>query len=123
MVDPKRSDGSEDKGGGEGAREGGRAAKSGGEAAKSGNEGARTSAARDDVILGRAVRDLREAKALSEEALAGRLGVPSTYVGRLERGERGASRRSLRKILGVLEATHADLAAAIARHEQAAPDS
>jgi transcriptional regulator with XRE-family HTH domain len=45
--------------------------------------------------LGRAVRTLREARALTQETLADRAGMSANYVGDTERGERNISVRAL----------------------------
>jgi transcriptional regulator with XRE-family HTH domain len=52
---------------------------------------AELSAEQDQVILGRALRSLRNEAGLTQEQLAGRLKVDPTFVGRLERGQRGAA--------------------------------
>ena len=56
------------------------------------------------VKFGQRVRELREAKHLSQEDLAFRAGVHRTYLGGIERGERNPSLRNiaaLAKALGV----------------------
>jgi transcriptional regulator with XRE-family HTH domain len=47
--------------------------------------------ARARIILGRRIRELRTALALSQEELADRAGLHRTYVGAVERGERNVS--------------------------------
>jgi transcriptional regulator with XRE-family HTH domain len=49
-------------------------------------------------IFGRNLRAYREAKGLSQEALADQLGVHRTYMGGIERGERNLTLRSVEKI-------------------------
>ncbi len=53
--------------------------------------------------LGRNVRRWREARGLSQEALADRLGLHRTYVGGVERGERNLTLRSVERLAGMLE--------------------
>ena len=78
-------------------------------------------ALRDQIVLGKALRELREKTGLTQEAVADRLKVFPTFVGRLERGERGARWHSVRKILRALEATPEDFGAAIDRQEKKTP--
>jgi transcriptional regulator with XRE-family HTH domain len=47
--------------------------------------------------VGRAIRQLRKARGLSQEELAYRAGVHRTYVGGVERGERNVTVDSLHK--------------------------
>jgi transcriptional regulator with XRE-family HTH domain len=49
-------------------------------------------------ILGRNLREYRQARGLSQEAFADVLGVHRTYMGSIERGERNLTLRSLEKI-------------------------
>jgi len=87
-----------------------------------GKKGPRTpEALRDQVVLGKALRELREGTGLTQEAVAHKLEVFPTFVGRLERGERGARWHSVRKILRALEATPEDFGAAIERQEKSTP--
>lgn len=78
-------------------------------------------ALRDRVVLGRALRELRGGVGLTQEALADRLGVFPTFVGRLERGVRGARWHTVRKVLRALEVQPAEFAAAIERQEELYP--
>jgi transcriptional regulator with XRE-family HTH domain len=64
---------------------------------------AELTAEQDQVILGRALRALRNEAGITQEQLAGRLKVDPTFVGRLERGQRGAHWRTIRRILGALD--------------------
>ncbi len=70
-------------------------------------------AEQDQIILGGALRALRKGAGMTQEQLAERLGVDPTFVGRLERGQRGAHWRTIRRILAALDASVSDFAAAI----------
>lgn len=70
-------------------------------------------AEQDQLILGDALRALRKSAGMTQEQLAERLGVDPTFVGRLERGQRGAHWRTIRRILAALDAGVSDFAAAI----------
>ena len=48
--------------------------------------------------VGRQLRAYREAKGLSQEAFAHKLGVHRTYMGGVERGERNLTLRSVERI-------------------------
>lgn len=72
---------------------------------------------RDRIVLGRALRELRNGLGLTQEAVADRLGVFPTFVGRLERGERGARWHTVRKVLRALEVEPTQFAAAIEHQE------
>jgi transcriptional regulator with XRE-family HTH domain len=64
----------------------------------------------DQLILGRALRALRKQAGITQEQLAERLGVDPTFVGRLERGQRGAHWRTIRRILTALDVGISDFA-------------
>ena len=55
------------------------------------------------VALGRAIRDFRGRRAISQEDLAHRAGMHRTYLGGIERGERNPSYTNLRKVADALE--------------------
>lgn len=61
------------------------------------------------VSLGTAIRTAREAKTISQEALALRAGVDRSYVGRVERGDNNVAVLTLVKIATALEITVAEL--------------
>jgi transcriptional regulator with XRE-family HTH domain len=65
------------------------------------------------VLLGRALRILRQRAGLTQEQLADRLNAHPTFVGRLERGLRGAHWRTVMRILAALDADLHDLANAM----------
>lgn len=71
----------------------------------------------DRVNLGASIRSMRKRIGLTQEGLADRLGVHTTFVGRLERGERGAQWRTVRRVLRALELTPADFADTLERIE------
>ena len=55
------------------------------------------------VALGRAIRDFRGRRAISQEDLAHRAGMHRTYLGGIERGERNPSYTNLRKVADALD--------------------
>jgi transcriptional regulator with XRE-family HTH domain len=75
-------------------------------------------AEQDQLILGDALRALRKRAGLTQEQLAERLGVDPTFVGRLERGQRGAHWRTVRRILTALDTSVSDFAAAVEAAER-----
>lgn|GEM_PF-1930088 len=77
-------------------------------------------AEQDQLILGRALRALRNEAGITQEQLAGRLKVDPTFVGRLERGQRGAHWRTIRRILTALGKKPSQFASAIEAAERAA---
>jgi len=54
-------------------------------------------------------------RGLTQEQLAGRLGVDPTYVSRVERGRRGVRWYTVMRFLAALEATNHQLADALSR--------
>jgi transcriptional regulator with XRE-family HTH domain len=70
-------------------------------------------AEQDQIILGQALRALRKGAEMTQEQLGERLGVDPTFIGRLERGQRGAHWRTIRRILTALNTTPSDFATAI----------
>ncbi len=67
----------------------------------------------DQLILGQALRSLRKRAGMTQEQVAERLGVDPTFVGRLERGQRGAHWRTIRRILAAVDASVSDFATEI----------
>ncbi|HEY3969835.1 MAG TPA: helix-turn-helix transcriptional regulator [Solirubrobacteraceae bacterium] len=63
------------------------------------------------VGLGRAVRQLRQAAGISQDALAARCDLHRTYVGGIERGERNVSFGNLVKLAGALGVRPSELLA------------
>lgn len=72
----------------------------------------------DRVNLGASIRTMRKRIGITQEGLADRLGVHTTFVGRLERGERGAQWRTVRRVLRALDLTPADFAATLEQIER-----
>lgn len=62
------------------------------------------------AIVGRNVRQLRQAKGLTQEQLAFEAGLDLTYVGGIERGRRNPS---LLVMVALAEALNADVAALV----------
>jgi XRE family transcriptional regulator, regulator of sulfur utilization len=67
-------------------------------------------AEQDQLILGHALRSLRKRAGMTQEQVAERLGVDPTFIGRLERGQRGAHWRTIRRILAAVDASVSDFA-------------
>lgn len=74
---------------------------------------------RDHVALGEAIRARRRELAISQEALADRIGIDRTYLSGIERGERNPSYTNLLRIASALRLPLSALqAAAEARSAQ-----
>ncbi len=56
----------------------------------------------EHASLGRAIRELRHATGLSQEAFADRCGLHRTYVGGIERGERNVSFANILRLADAL---------------------
>lgn len=63
----------------------------------------------DHASLGQAIRELRLATGLSQEAFADRCGLHRTYVGGIERGERNVSFANLLRLAHALGVRPAEL--------------
>jgi len=61
------------------------------------------------TLFGERVRVLRQARGLSQEALALVAGLDRTYIGGVERGERNISLLNIQKIAQALGVSSADL--------------
>jgi transcriptional regulator with XRE-family HTH domain len=70
------------------------------------------------VAFGRAVRDLRLSRGLSQEALAERAGLHRTYIGGIERGERNVSLVNIGLLSDALSVDLATLMAAAERERR-----
>jgi transcriptional regulator with XRE-family HTH domain len=64
------------------------------------------------AALGRAVRDARRARGISQEDLASRCGLHRTYVGGIERGERNPSYTNVLRLADALGMRASELLAA-----------
>lgn len=74
---------------------------------------------RDHIALGEAIRTRRRELAISQEALADRIGIDRTYLSGIERGERNPSYTNLLRIASALRLPLSALqAAAEARSAQ-----
>ena len=60
-------------------------------------------------LIGERIRDKRKERGLSQEELAEKANIHSTYVGQLERGEKSATVDSLEKVTAALEITFEEL--------------
>jgi len=65
----------------------------------------------DDILarFGQRVRELRQAKGLSQEGFAAECGLDRTYVGGIERGERNLALRNIDLIADTLGITLSEL--------------
>jgi transcriptional regulator with XRE-family HTH domain len=63
----------------------------------------------DHGALGRAIRQLRAQRGISQEELAYRSGLHRTYVGGIERGERNPSFTNIVRIAKALDVSESDL--------------
>jgi transcriptional regulator with XRE-family HTH domain len=73
---------------------------------------------RAHAALGRAIRDVRAARRLSQEELAHRSGMHRTYLGGIERGERNPSYTNIRRLAAALEVNASELLARAERLER-----
>ena len=72
-----------------------------------------TDALRDQVVLGRALRVLRDRAGITQGELAGRIGIDITYVSHVERGKRGVRWHTVMRFLRALDMSLRDLTTAI----------
>jgi transcriptional regulator with XRE-family HTH domain len=78
-------------------------------------------APRDQVVLGRALRELRNRAELRQDELGARLGIDATYISQVENGRRGVRWHTVMRFLRSLEVRVGDFAAVIERHERDTP--
>jgi transcriptional regulator with XRE-family HTH domain len=71
-----------------------------------------------DVALGRAVRQLREERGLTQEELASRAGTTFGTVNRMESAKSAPAWATVRAIAGALEVRLRDLAVAVEKAER-----
>ncbi len=69
------------------------------------------------AALGRAVRDLRTGRGLSQEDLAHESGMHRTYLGGIERGERNVSYANLKRLALALGVPASQLLSRAEEHE------
>ncbi|MGA8364509.1 MAG: helix-turn-helix transcriptional regulator [Solirubrobacteraceae bacterium] len=82
-----------------------------------------TDAVRDQVILGRALRVLRDRAGLTQDELAERIGIDLTYVSRVERGKRGVRWHTVMRFLRALDMRLRDLTTAIENGDTDPPET
>lgn len=71
--------------------------------------------------FGRVLRSLRSARGLSQEALGNASGNGRTFVGQLERGDRGASLKTVFALAKVLEVDPAEIVRLVQEHIEMHP--
>ncbi len=64
---------------------------------------------RQNVAFGRRIRKLRKGSGLTQELLADKTGLSTTFIGLLETGKRRASIKTLQRIATVLKVKVRDL--------------
>lgn len=75
------------------------------------------------AALGRAVRDLRVGRGISQEDLAHLSGMHRTYLGGIERGERNVSYANLKRLARALDVPASQLLARAEQHEASPRES
>jgi transcriptional regulator with XRE-family HTH domain len=75
------------------------------------------------VAFGRAVRDFREGRGVSQEALAAMSEMHRTYLGGIERGERNPAYQNIRRIAAALGVPASELLRRAEEIEAAAGES
>ena len=68
---------------------------------------------RDQIILGRALRELRDRAEITQGELAARMGIDLTYISRIERGKRGVRWHTVLRFLTALDSDLHELASAV----------
>ena len=68
--------------------------------------------------LGEELRDRREAKGLSQEALADRAGLHRNFIGLMERGQRNSTLITLDAVAGALKVRVSDLVVGAERRQR-----
>jgi HTH-type transcriptional regulator/antitoxin HipB len=72
----------------------------------------------DQQAVGRALRELRKRAGLTQEQVAERMGTSSTYLSRLEAGQRDIRLSTVLRLLDALGADLRQLADAIEAHDR-----
>lgn len=74
-------------------------------------------AERDQVVLGRALRELRDRTGITQGELAARMGIDLTYISRIERGKRGIRWHTAMRLTRALDTTVSDLASEVEKQQ------
>ncbi len=72
-------------------------------------------------VLGRALRELRTQAGITQKELAARASADDTYISQVETGHRDIRWSTITRLLIALDASVANLAAAIERQERTRP--
>jgi XRE family transcriptional regulator, regulator of sulfur utilization len=67
-------------------------------------------------IIGKRIRNYRKEKGMSQEELAHKANLHTTYIGQLERGEKNATLESVEKVANALEISLEDLFRSVHPH-------
>lgn len=70
-------------------------------------------AVEDQILLGRALRELRDRAGITQGELATRMGIDLTYISRIERGKRGVRWHTVLRFLAALDSDLHELADAV----------
>jgi transcriptional regulator with XRE-family HTH domain len=76
-------------------------------------------ATRDQIVLGRALRELRDRAGLRQDELGGRLAIDATYISQIENGRRGVRWHTVMRFLRALDVSVGDLAALVEKYDRA----
>lgn len=77
-----------------------------------------TNAGQDQIVLGRALRELRNRAGITQGELAVRMGIDLTYISRIERGKRGVRWHTVLRFLAALDSDLHELADAVDKATQ-----
>jgi transcriptional regulator with XRE-family HTH domain len=70
-------------------------------------------ATQDQVVVGRALRELRDRAGLRQDELGARLGIDATYISQVENGRRGVRWHTVMRFLRALDVPLVDLTAVV----------
>jgi transcriptional regulator with XRE-family HTH domain len=70
-------------------------------------------ATQDQIVLGRALCELRDRAGLRQDELGIRLGIDATYISQVENGRRGVRWHTVMRFLRALDTTLGDLVATV----------